>query len=487
MTDPVIGVPTPGTINPMVEWVAGETYPLRTVLTHNNACWCSLTETTQEPAPGCTDWRIWIDGRGGEVASQAVTDAQAARDEAQAAAGVATQEASAANASKLASAANAQTATDEAAAALASENAAGLSAAAALASKNAADASATAALASKNAATAAYQSTAAKWISPRSSDPTVDDAGNPVVDGATYFNTASSRVRQRSGGVFVNVGTGMQALAPITVKNSGQITLPEAALYECTFVSPGCPGGAGGVAVAGAAYGGPSGDGGKIRRITIPRHVLASLTITAVVAAATSPGQTGGSTYLCSTGGLTHYGGVSGSNAPSNSTATATGTRSPYGLPEQTGSQGGYAKGIDGTKGAGANSLTASVAQNGGGRCADTSSGASGGGLNSGVASDGGAGNIANDNGFSSSRRVAGGSAGLASNQTAAGAGVDATVFGTYGGGGGGGYSNANGAGGNGGNGGWPGGGGGGGGAGTTAGGNGGNGGAAGIYIQPYA
>ena len=70
----------------------------------------------------------------------------------------------------------------------------------ALTSANAASVSAVAALASKNAAEAALDAFDDKYLGSKASDPTVDNDGNPLQDGAFYINSTSGYIRVYTAG-----------------------------------------------------------------------------------------------------------------------------------------------------------------------------------------------------------------------------------------------------------------------------------------------
>jgi len=87
----------------------------------------------------------------------------------------------------------------ETAAALSESNAADSEAAAALSESNAATSEANA-LASEQAAEAAFDDFDTRYLGAKASDPTLDNNGDPLAEGALYFNTTSDEMRVYDGG-----------------------------------------------------------------------------------------------------------------------------------------------------------------------------------------------------------------------------------------------------------------------------------------------
>ena len=105
----------------------------------------------------------------------------------------------AADASADASAASATASASSAAAALVSQNSASSSASAASGSAAAALASQTAAAASADAAAASFDSFDDRYLGAKSTDPSVDNDGNALLDGALYWNTVADEFRAWNG------------------------------------------------------------------------------------------------------------------------------------------------------------------------------------------------------------------------------------------------------------------------------------------------
>jgi hypothetical protein len=85
-------------------------------------------------------------------------------------------------------------------AAAASAGTAGDEADAAAASALAADGSASAALASANSAAASFDSFDDRYLGAKTSDPTLDNDGNPLIEGALYFNSVDNTMYVRTAG-----------------------------------------------------------------------------------------------------------------------------------------------------------------------------------------------------------------------------------------------------------------------------------------------
>ena len=105
----------------------------------------------------------------------------------------------AADASADASAASATASASSAAAALVSQNSASSSASAASGSAAAALASQTAAAASAAAAAASFDNFDDRYLGAKSTDPSVDNDGNALLDGALYWNTVADEFRAWNG------------------------------------------------------------------------------------------------------------------------------------------------------------------------------------------------------------------------------------------------------------------------------------------------
>lgn len=90
-----------------------------------------------------------------------------------------------------------------ASAALASENAAAGSESAALASQNAAASSADNAANSASQAAATYDEFDDRYLGSKTSNPTLDNDGNPLIEGALYWNSVSNQMRVYDGAAWV--------------------------------------------------------------------------------------------------------------------------------------------------------------------------------------------------------------------------------------------------------------------------------------------
>jgi len=145
-------------------------------------------------------------------ASAAATSATSAAASATAAATSATSAAASATAaatSETNAATSASSAATSASSALTSANSASTSASSALTSATSAATSATSAASSATSAEAAWDQFDDRYLGAKSSDPSVDNDGNPLVAGAMYFNTALPAMK-------VYTGSAWQVVAPDT-------------------------------------------------------------------------------------------------------------------------------------------------------------------------------------------------------------------------------------------------------------------------------
>jgi hypothetical protein len=141
-------------------------------------------------------------------ASSAATSATAAATSATSAANSAT----AASSSETAAATSASSASTSASSALTSANSASTSASSAATSASSASTSASSALTSANSAATSATSAANsydqfddRYLGSKTSDPTVDNDGNPLITGALYFNSVTNAMKVYSGSSWGNV------------------------------------------------------------------------------------------------------------------------------------------------------------------------------------------------------------------------------------------------------------------------------------------
>jgi hypothetical protein len=152
--------------------------------------------------------------------------------------------------STVSAATSAAAAAASAVAALASEGAAASSA-------GAAASSAGAALTSANNAAASYDAFDDRFLGAKTSDPTVDNDGNPLITGALYFNSVQNAMKVYNGAAWQNVApvatsinVGTQVTGVLNVVNGGtslaSLTLNNVMLGNGTaapsFVAPGAVG-----------------------------------------------------------------------------------------------------------------------------------------------------------------------------------------------------------------------------------------------------
>ena len=168
------------------DWVAGRDYAVRDLVkdtSTNNIFFCNTAHTSQGSQPLTTNtnsanWDLIVD------AASATTAQNAAAASATAAA---TSETNAAN-SATAAASSETNAANYQATAIAQ-------AAAATTAKTAAETAQTAAETAKTAAETALDSFDDRYLGAKSSNPTLDNDGNALIDGALYFNTTDNIMR----------------------------------------------------------------------------------------------------------------------------------------------------------------------------------------------------------------------------------------------------------------------------------------------------
>jgi hypothetical protein len=99
-------------------------------------------------------------------------------------------------------------------------------ASAAQGSANDAQSYATAALSARDATLAAYDSFDDRYLGVKSSDPTVDNDGNPLIAGSLYFNDQTNMMMLRAGGVWVAAYTsgGSPSFGDTTVNGNLSVT-----------------------------------------------------------------------------------------------------------------------------------------------------------------------------------------------------------------------------------------------------------------------
>lgn len=141
-------------------------------------------------------------------ATSAAASATSAANSASAAATSATSAAASATAaatSATSAAASATSAANSASAAATSASSAATSASSAATSASSAATSASNALTSANSAATSYDQFDDRYLGDKTSDPTVDNDGNPLLTGALYFNSVTSAMRVYSGTSWANV------------------------------------------------------------------------------------------------------------------------------------------------------------------------------------------------------------------------------------------------------------------------------------------
>ena len=214
-----------------VEWNAGITYTEGAVVTVNNLLYQSLQNSNlnQNPTTEAAYWRlislayvstitytvgqnvVGPDGIFYTALRTTVGDTPASSPSDWVGTSVAAAaSATAALASQVAAAASASTATTQAGLASTSAGTATTQAGiattqAGIATTQAGNASTSASAASSSAASAAasYDSFDDRYLGPKSSDPTLDNDGNPLLTGALYFNTVSNEMRVYSGAAWL--------------------------------------------------------------------------------------------------------------------------------------------------------------------------------------------------------------------------------------------------------------------------------------------
>ena len=247
-----------------VEWSAGTTYKLGSVVTYQTIVYQSLQNANLNKNPSTeTSWWVPIQLVWSSTATYAInanvvgTDgilytslqnantnhipasspswwvgtSAAAASSASAAATSASNAASSASAAST-SASNAATSESNAAASASTAstqatNASNYSAAASTSATNAANSASAAATSASNAA-ASYDLFDDRYLGAKASDPSVDNDGNPLVTGAMYFNTTSNTTRiyngsgwQDSAAIATSINLATQVTGTLAVANGG--------------------------------------------------------------------------------------------------------------------------------------------------------------------------------------------------------------------------------------------------------------------------
>jgi hypothetical protein len=247
-----------------VEWNAGTTYNLGSVVTYNTIVYQSLQNANLNKNPSTeTSWWVPIQLVWSSTATYAInanvvgTDgilytslqnantnhvpssspswwvgtSAAAASSASAAATSASNAASSASAAST-SASNAATSESNAAASASTAstqatNASNYATAASTSATNAANSASAAATSASNAA-ASYDLFDDRYLGAKASDPSVDNDGNPLVTGAMYFNTTSNTTRiyngsgwQDSAAIATSINLATQVTGTLAVANGG--------------------------------------------------------------------------------------------------------------------------------------------------------------------------------------------------------------------------------------------------------------------------
>lgn len=276
-----------------VEWNAGTTYKLGSVVTYETIVYQSLQNANlnQNPSTATTYWvpiqLVWSSTATYAINANVVgtdgilytslqnantnhtpasspswwvgTSAAAASSASAAAASASAASTSASNAatSESNAAASASTASTQATNASNYASAASTSATNASNSASAASTSASNAASSASSAAASYDLFDDRYLGAKSSDPTVDNDGNPLVTGAMYFNTVSNTTRiyngsgwQDSAAIATSINLASQVTGTLPVANGGTgattLTANNVLLGNGTsavqFVAPGASG-----------------------------------------------------------------------------------------------------------------------------------------------------------------------------------------------------------------------------------------------------
>ena len=152
-----------------------------------------------------------------EIATAAAVDAADARDTVEAnATSIATTAATAATASATSSA-------------TASASSASTSAANAAASATSANNSATSAASSAASAAAIFDAFDDRYLGTKSSDPTLDNDGNPLSAGTLYFSTTTGKMRVYTGSAWINAADATSVISPTLVDAKGDLIVATSA------------------------------------------------------------------------------------------------------------------------------------------------------------------------------------------------------------------------------------------------------------------
>lgn len=247
-----------------VEWNAGTTYKLGSVVTYQTIVYQSLQNSNlnQNPSTSTTYWvpiqLVWSSTTTYAINANVVgtdgilytslqnantnhipasspswwvgTSAAAASSASAAASSASAAATSASNAATSASnaAASASTASTQA------TNASNYASAASTSATNASNSASAASTSASNAATSASNAAASydlfddRYLGAKASDPTVDNDGNPLVTGAMYFNTVSNTTRiyngsgwQDSAAIATSINLASQVTGTLPVANGG--------------------------------------------------------------------------------------------------------------------------------------------------------------------------------------------------------------------------------------------------------------------------
>jgi hypothetical protein len=223
--------------NPPTGWVSGHDYVVSDTVFHSDVFYvCQVAHTSS--GSFATDlaagyWLVLADFSAETAAAQAAA-AAAATSETNAAASAAAASSSASTASTKAT----QAATSATNAATSETNAAGSASTAtskasqAAASQTAAATSATNAAASATAAADTFTNFDVRYLGAKTSDPTTDNTGGALINGAMYFNTSTGKMRVWNGTIWSDVNGATASATSFSPTGNVASTNVQAAIAE---------------------------------------------------------------------------------------------------------------------------------------------------------------------------------------------------------------------------------------------------------------